>query len=232
MFGMTAPTPFDLHFHVLNIPVRVSVWFWVGAAMFAPVKEGRAIILWIFCVLLSLLAHEMGHALVSRLFRCAPSIVLLFMCGLCDSQAERQTPWQRLAVLCGGPGAGFLFAAAIWFGAPALTLRLSDTGVEILQYLLLINLFWSIFNLAPVIPLDGGQIVAVVLSMFSPRNGVRWAHVVSLIAAILLAAYFFSSQNLWSAVLFSVFAISNYQALHSYYQHARNADDVDDWWRH
>jgi stage IV sporulation protein FB len=71
-----------------------------------------------------------------------------------------------------------------------------------------------------------------VLAMFSPRNGVRWAHIVSLISAVLLAALFFKWQSYWPAFLFVLFAIQNYQALHTYYEYARNSQDIDDWWRH
>ena len=67
------------------------------------------IVIWIGCVFVSILVHEYGHGLMSRLFRCSPSIVLYGMGGLCSSESERQTPWQRLAVLFAGPGAGLLF---------------------------------------------------------------------------------------------------------------------------
>ena len=62
---------------------------------------------WVACVFVSILVHEYGHGLMAKVFDCSPSIVLWGMGGLCYSQAERQTPGQRLAVVLSGPGAGF-----------------------------------------------------------------------------------------------------------------------------
>ena len=61
-------------------------------------------LIWIGCVFVSILVHEYGHGLMSRLFRFSPSIVLYGMGGSATPRAERQTPWQRLAVLFAGPG--------------------------------------------------------------------------------------------------------------------------------
>ena len=68
---------------------------------------------------------------MSRLFRCSPSIVLYGMGGLCYSESERQTPWQRLAVLFAGPGAGLLFFGCIVAGLMTLGAPRSSIGREI-----------------------------------------------------------------------------------------------------
>ena len=59
------------------------------------------------------MVHEFGHALMSKVFNCSPSVVLWGMGGLCYSQGEQQTPRQRLAVVFAGPGAGFLLFGVV-----------------------------------------------------------------------------------------------------------------------
>src|SRR4051794_7983572 len=117
MFGMPAATQFDLNFRLLRIPVRVSVWFWLIAAMMSGSREPKEVLLWVPCVFFSILVHEMGHGLVARSFGFSPEIILFGMGGLCTSEAERQTYGQRLAVLFGGPGAQFALLGALMVAA-------------------------------------------------------------------------------------------------------------------
>jgi len=236
MFGVPAHSDFDLRFRVLGIPVRVSPWFWAFAALLGwqLSSNPRTLVIWVLCVFVSILIHELGHGLVARLFGFWPSIALVGMFGLCDSQAERQTPWQRLAVLIGGPGAGFLTCGLLVGGYRLLGYpRLTEVGRQTLDFLVNINLFWSIFNMLPVIPLDGGQITSVVLTMLFRRSGARWALVVSLVTAGLVAAFMFAQENFLMAIMFSYFALLSYMQLQSIYQVAKSgsSDSSDDWWR-
>jgi Zn-dependent protease len=185
----------------------------------------------VLCVFVSILIHELGHGLVARLFGFWPSIALVGMFGLCDSQAERQTPWQRLAVLIGGPAAGFLtFGALIAFRILLGNRQLTPVGETAFAFLAEINFWWSLFNCAPVIPLDGGQITSVVLTMINRRNGARWALVISLICGSLIAAWMFSTNHFYMAFLFAYFAVMSYMELQSIYQTAKYGSQ-DDWWR-
>src|SRR4051795_2489217 len=121
MLGMPEPTAYDLRFRFLGIPVRVHPLFWLCTALLAGQSASLdSVLIWIGCVFVSILVHEYGHGLMSRVFRFSPSIVLYGMGGLCYSESERQTPWQRLAVLFAGPGAGFLLFACIEGGYLAL----------------------------------------------------------------------------------------------------------------
>ena len=120
MFGMPAPTAFDLNFRVLRIPVRISPWFWLVAVMMGPPKPDY-MLLWVPCVLLSILVHELGHGLIAKSFGFHPQIALIGMGGLCASGGE-ETFRQRLSILFGGPGAQLLLLALVlvvanlWFG--------------------------------------------------------------------------------------------------------------------
>src|SRR5262245_43299713 len=113
MFGIPSERPGDWNFRLFGFPIRVSLWFWLMALMIGGNLDPRSAILWVGCVFVSILVHEMGHGLVARWFGFRPRIVLYQFGGLCASDSERQTSNQRIAILLGGPGAQFLLLAFV-----------------------------------------------------------------------------------------------------------------------
>jgi membrane-associated protease RseP (regulator of RpoE activity) len=236
MLGMPEPTAYDLRFRLLGIPVRVHPLFWlVTLAMGANggTDDILPVVIWIGCVFVSILVHEYGHGLTARLFRCSPSIVLYGMGGLCDCQSDRQTPWQQLAVLFAGPGAGLLFFFCIEAGLIALGEPRGMVGREIVWDLKQINLGWSLFNLLPIWPMDGGRITGVVLTMFNRRKGMNWAHVVSLVTAALVAMVWFKSNQMFMGIFFAFLAVINFQILQAHHHTAKYGalEEDADWWK-
>jgi membrane-associated protease RseP (regulator of RpoE activity) len=254
----TSTTPYDLRFRLLDVPVRVHPFFWLTAALLGW-EEGNLprVIMWIACVFVSILVHEFGHGLMAKYFHGSPSVVLYALGGLCYSQGER-TPGQRLGVLFGGPGAGFLLCALVMLIASLLygitpgehaevLLWLSHltsnrpsafghipslTPLLIYAFMVQINFFWGLINLLPVWPLDGGQATQVVLTMFDRRHGARRGHIVSLLMAGLIAVFAASREDYFLALMFGILAFMNYQSLQSLHQASSfGLDHDDDWWR-
>jgi stage IV sporulation protein FB len=113
MLGMSE-TSYDLKFQLLGIPVRVHPLFWLVAILLAgPTRGLDVVFIWVICVFVSVLVHEFGHGLVAKSFGAKPSIALLGGFGLCIYNEERESPFQRLAVVLSGPGAGFVFGAVV-----------------------------------------------------------------------------------------------------------------------
>ncbi|MGO8903529.1 MAG: site-2 protease family protein [Isosphaeraceae bacterium] len=245
----TSTTPYDLRFRFLDIPVRIHPLFWLMAAVLGFQENNiPAVLIWIGCVLVSILVHEYGHGLMAKHFHGSPSIVLYGLGGLCSSQEER-TPGQRLAVLFAGPGAGFILCAVV---LAVTSLALGITGGEhlaVMQHqfglsadkelflgaiekfpslpvfmiyfnMIWINLLWGLVNLLPIYPLDGGQATQVVLSQVDRTHGVRRAHIVSLVTAGVLAvlAASASRHDYFLVIFFGVLAVLNYQVLQSLHQ--------------
>ena len=122
------PTPADLQFTLLGIPVRVSGWFWVGAGLLgwgtcAWLARGdqrhllQYLVLWLGVVLVSLLVHEFGHALAYRRYGQAAQVVLYHLGGLAIPLAwggrGARRPSERLVVSAAGPLAQLALAAAV-----------------------------------------------------------------------------------------------------------------------
>jgi Zn-dependent protease len=129
----------------------------------------------------SVLVHELGHALAARLYRLGRiSIVLQGMGGL--TRFERPpTPGQGILVTLAGPMAGLALGVGALFAGLLPDARWAGTVAGF-------NLFWSIFNLVPMYPLDGGVIGFHALShVMHPAAALRWTARGSIVAAVLVA---------------------------------------------
>lgn len=183
MFGPVQRTPFDLRFGLFGVPVTVHPFFWLVSALlgWAPGRPDLTIV-WIACVFVSILVHELGHALMTRRYGWQPEIVLHSFGGYATTM--RHSTWRNVAVLAAGPGAGFLLFAAV-VAIQQLQRRFGLQSHELadvaLAYLWFINLVWGLVNLLlPVFPLDGGQIAREILAWFDPRRGEERALLLSI----------------------------------------------------
>ena len=255
MLGVPAPTSFDLNFRLLGIPVRVNPFFWALAAFLGwSGRSGTEVIVWIACVFVSIMAHEFGHALTARsLLRQRPAVILHMLGGLCIYDRNDRSPWRQLAILLMGPGAGvilFLLVAVLGtvvlgiapFGLVLvhepprwlLTSPMTPLILEAYNDLLVINLIWSLFNLLPIFPFDGGQITYTLFSMRNAREGPKWCFIVSIGIAALMAVYFYQREQMYNALLVGYFGLINFQNLQAAQFQSRHGDSFeedDNWWR-
>jgi len=243
MLEVSAETPYDLKFKLFGIPVRVHPLFWViTACMGWGGRDFQFTLIWIACVFVSILVHEFGHGLMSRRFGGRPSILLQSMGGLCTSQGG-QSFGERMLVILAGPAAGlalFLLVitgcnlsigltlkdafALVGWGSELETMqtymRLSRLGspiaVTTVLNLIYINLYWSLFNLLPIFPLDGGQLLETVLLRSYRNDVVRWTYVVGIALSGGLMVYRYQTSG-QSFVIFLLLylAFINFQMLQS-----------------
>ncbi|HEX6338126.1 MAG TPA: site-2 protease family protein [Jiangellaceae bacterium] len=164
--GTVAGVRVGLHWSVLGILVLL-LFFFAGAALPAQFPDESQTAYIIAAVvatalfLLSLLAHEVGHAIVAaRSGIEVEGITLWLLGGVARLRGEASTPGMDFRIAAVGPaislvlGAGFTVAAWILSGVRAPELV---TGVT--SYLGVINLLLAAFNLIPAAPLDGGRIL-------------------------------------------------------------------------
>ncbi len=121
----------------------------------------------------------------------------------------------------------------------ALSLGAQEALRSVYVYLFYINWLWPLLNLLPIWPLDGGQMLHVVLTRMQGRNGARRAHIVSMVTAGLLAGWMLTQmqgggeEGFFSILFFGWFMLINYQMLQEHYYRAvgHGDDDESDWWR-
>jgi len=220
MFGLD-PTPFDLRLVAFRIPIRVHPSFWLfGAYMSWNPNHVDLVFIWVMCLFVSILVHELGHALAAEAFGWPAEIVLYWCGGLMFSQRHHhRTPLREIAVSLAGPFAGFGL-----FGLILLIEYLIPETVElprnvrfIFGCMVQINLFWGLVNLLPVLPLDGGQVCQSLFAWFRHRDPARIAMQISLVFALAAAAYFFRDRTMnFAGMLFAFLFIQNLVSLQSH----------------
>lgn len=157
---------------IAGVPVRFRAsWFLVSGAivlLFGPqvqrifpelgllayaVALGYALLL-----MLSVLAHELAHALAARSFGWpATEIELNLWGGHTEFLAHRATPVKSLAVSLAGPAANLVIAGLGWYFSGLF--ELTGVAALLVQVTVLVNFMVGVFNLLPGLPLDGGRIV-------------------------------------------------------------------------
>jgi stage IV sporulation protein FB len=203
IFNEPPQTPYDLRFRVLGIPVRVHPLFWLVSAIMGARgnQEPREMLIWVATVFISILVHELGHALVARAYGWAPWITLYSFGGLASYRPTDRSALKQIIISFAGPAAGFLFAGVIvalivasghrvGFGWPRTALPVlfefyeNDNLNRLLFDLLYVNIFWGLVNLLPIWPLDGGKIAQEVLQTIHPRDGLVMSLWLSIFVAV------------------------------------------------
>lgn len=114
--------------------------------------------------LASLLAHEMGHALVAKRRGIEVEEVSLWIFGgVAKLRSEPRTPGDEAAVAGAGPAVSAVLAA---FGllAAGISAALSlPMTAAVLGWVGLANALLAVFNLLPGLPLDGGRLLHAAL---------------------------------------------------------------------
>ncbi|HYO24868.1 MAG TPA: site-2 protease family protein [Lacipirellulaceae bacterium] len=108
------PTPADLHFRLLGVPVRVSPMFWVVTGLMA-LNRGRGtppadFVIWVAVVFVSIVVHEMGHALLQRRYGGTPRVTLHAVGGIASCDDGDPRPSSQILISLAGPAAGFALA--------------------------------------------------------------------------------------------------------------------------
>lgn len=193
----------------------VQPLFWLGSVLLGLSffhNEPRALLVWVPNVFFAVLVHEMGHALVGRRFGLDPEVHLLMLGGRTVWSSGRQlTPGPSMLVSFAGPAVGLVLGGAVFFGIDHVRLPPSQMLNWAIVSFVWTNLGWAIFNLIPIVGLDGGNIMAAFLDKFFAARGIRWAHLISIFVAMALATWFLSSGNLIMAFFMGLLAIDNYQ---------------------
>ncbi len=205
-----------LDFVLFGVPVRVMWMFFFfmvifGASFSDPdVSQTVGIALWVAIAFVSILAHEFGHALVYRAFGVQPTVVLHGFGGLTFG---RSLPVAKdLVVTLAGPLTGLAIGLPLaYVGA---NVHISDPTVAVaLGMAVFINVFWSLLNLLPVMPLDGGNALNAFLALVTRRDLTRVTRVISIITAAVLVGFALKYQMLFAAMLAGFFIFQNVQAL-------------------
>jgi Zn-dependent protease len=272
MIGEPMPSQYDWRFNLVGIPIRVTWLFWLvnaalGYTSAMAVDNGyrrlaavvpdvsspglpSLLAIWVVAAFVSVLIHELGHALAFRYFGIESHIVLYHMGGVAVPTAgfafqrggarRRLSHTDQICISAAGPLLQFLSAIlvgviAIYMGikVPMISTILEFVGIKpeslnwlpsgklpnhawvygMVEFYVLISVWWPLFNLLPVMPLDGGNIVQNLVAILRRTDGVYEAHAIGAATGFLVAWWFFQRGSSINAMLFLSLAMSNLQSL-------------------
>jgi Zn-dependent protease len=132
-----------------QVPGLVPAAYWLAGAAGAGL------------FLASLLAHEIGHALVARRAGLrVRGITLWLLGGVAQLEDEPASPRDELRVAIVGPAISLALAGAFGVAAAALSVVGAPALlVVVAAWLALGNVALGVFNLLPAAPLDGGRVL-------------------------------------------------------------------------
>lgn len=271
LIGEPMPSQYDWRFQILGFPVRVTWMFWLIAAalgyniamsidyqfeFLANSQFGNReastpgffvlLCVWVAATFVSILIHELGHALAFRYFGIQSQVVLYHMGGLAIPTAgwlyqrggirRRLTDANQIVISAAGPmlqlASGLAVAAiaiASGFSVPTieqfflwLDWNPAFLGGEIptnaltfacIEFYVMISIWWPLFNLLPVLPLDGGHILRHFIAIVRRTDGMMEANIIGAVAGFIVAWWFFRTGQTINALLFVSLAMSNVQSL-------------------
>jgi stage IV sporulation protein FB len=201
-------------FTLAGVPVSVSPWYLLLLVYFGYRGSIATGMLFALCITISLLAHEMGHALVARAYKLQPQVLLHGFGGLTGHERPKSNGAEAL-IVAAGPVAGLLTAAISQLVLAYAPISSPGT-LWFLEEMVWLNTFWSLFNLLPMWPMDGGQLMRLGAGKaFKPGRADRVTHIVSLVVVLLVALSSYKIPLFGGMVMF-ILAITgwqNYQAL-------------------
>lgn len=173
-------------FNFQGAPVSISIWFFLLFLMLPPIA--------VVAVFTSVLIHELAHAWMAnrkgyQVY--GVSIDILSGAASIDSNMHDR---DSIPIVAAGPISTLMLCVSSYFLEPFIP-------GSFISYMFNINLFLFIFNILPIYPMDGGQIVRSLANLSSDRYKYRrMANWISLIFSGLLLTYALYNFNIFMAL--------------------------------
>ena len=131
----------------------------------------------VIAVMVCVLLHEIGHAVVAKKFGIkTEKMVLLPIGGISTTNETTEKPKEEFFITMAGPLANILIAVILYFVIPVSDYYSYDLGEyfnalndftlrTFLYFLFIVNVALAVFNMIPAFPLDGGHIFRAVLDL-------------------------------------------------------------------
>lgn len=200
---------------VAGFPTQVRPTFLILIALVGWDRDitPARLVIWVVVAGAAVMWHELGHAVAARRLGASPTIELYGFGGATmwrpPSDPSRR---QLIGVSFAGPLAGFAVGAVSGVGI-ALA---GGVGTGDVRYFVLVvlwtNVGWGLINLLPVLPLDGGHILAELLPGDRASRTQR-AAVVSIGVAGLAVVWLFSIGASLGALILGWIVLSNLSTL-------------------
>jgi Zn-dependent protease len=224
-------------FRTLGITVSLH-WSWLIVAFIEIQSRDRAyeFRLWNVLEYLTLfgivLLHEFGHALACRQVGGRADHIVLWPLGGIAFVSPPPRPGAWLWSIAAGPLVNVILVPTTFgafYAAPPL-----ETPPDVLIYLwsvAWINLFLLLFNLLPIYPLDGGQILQSLLWFAIGRvKSLLVVSVIGLVAAAVVMVAAAATRHLWWLIMAGFVAMRSFAGFQQARMLASMSNDQDRWY--
>lgn len=190
-------------FRLLGFPVHVRPGF-VMFMVLIVVLYGDEFGIWLAGSLaVFTLLHELGHAVAARRTGARAEISLNFLAGYASYVPTRPlSRLERIGISFAGPGIQIVVSVAIMVAVGASPLERPSYNTDPA----LLAIWWAgpvigLFNLVPILPLDGGNIVTNALDRIIPDRAERAMIWFSLAVTVAFTVYAFTNDRYRGFVL-------------------------------
>lgn len=180
---------------ILGFPVRVHLTLLLLLGFIGIAGSGLIGVFMTVLAFASVLAHELGHAVIARRLDVPIAGITLFpFGGVAHLAGQPKRPEHEIAIAIAGPVVSLGLGIGLWFLGGV-------TGAGWITQLGVFNGIVGLFNLIPALPMDGGRVLRAGLSM---RMGHRKATRISTrlargIAVVMALTAFFT--DLWMLLI-------------------------------
>lgn len=197
------------------IPIRIHPTFWLlcFGIGFLNTATVAGTLIWAVVVFVSVLVHEFGHALTALAFGQHARIDLVGLGGLTSRTGKKTKLWQDFIIVLDGPLAGLLLAALSYAALLYLPKSANHVLVYGLNVAVIANIFWTVINLLPIQPLDGGRLLSIVLESFLGARGIKFALGISILAAGCFAILAFLVGQMLPGAIFFLLGFESFRTL-------------------
>lgn len=207
MYTINTPIPITIQ------PLFFVVALWIG---YLITENVAAMVIVGGIIFISILFHEFGHALTGIVFKQTPRITLQAFGGVTERRGPPLKKWQEFLIVLNGPLAGLLLSFIFFqlnriYPSPFLNI-----GFQI-------NLVWTIFNLIPVLPMDGGHLLRITMEKLFGFKGLKATMLISLVLAGSLTLLAFVTGEFFVGIILALFAFESWRG----YSHLKTMSESD-----
>jgi Zn-dependent protease len=203
-----------LRARLFGFPVHLDLSFVVVMAFlgYYPGVSVTDMALWLLITPVAVLVHELGHAFTARAAGAQPQIALAGFGGVTTFVPPGPLSRVRsLGISLAGPAVGLAVGAVLVLVNRSFGDGLDPTGWQssALRAGIWTCLGWSVLNLLPVLPLDGGQAMRELLPGAPERRARRAAGVSLVVAGLAAVVAAVVLGQVFLAIFMVFFAVTN-----------------------
>lgn len=198
-----------------KISVRVDPLFFllvIFLSLYNSNFDPAGAVIWGIVIFLSVFVHELGHALTALFYGQSASIEFVGFGGVTRRHGPSISLLQEFILVFNGPLAGFLLALV---AAGFLSVFGADMPAAVKYFLIITayaNVFWTVVNLLPIQPLDGGHLLRISLTWLFGLKGTKVALFLSFLFSLIITLLFFYWGFLLVGSLILLFAFEGFRA--------------------